>query len=64
MPRLADKRVLHQWAKPDALFTRNDLELTPHFDPDDTTTDVNNNPVIGKWLSDHNHEFMAMKPAR
>jgi hypothetical protein len=49
MPRLADKRVLHQWAKPDALFTRNDLELTPHFDPDDTTTDANNNPVIGKW---------------
>jgi hypothetical protein len=53
MPRLADKRVLHQWANPDALFTRDDIELTAHFDPNDTTTNATNNPVIGEWLSDH-----------
>jgi hypothetical protein len=53
MPRLADKRVLHQWAKPNKLFTRDDLDLTPHFDPDNNKTDATNNPVIGEWLSDH-----------
>jgi hypothetical protein len=53
MPRLAGKRVVHQWAKPQALFTQEDMHLTPHFDPEDTTTDATNNPVIGKWLNDH-----------
>ena len=53
MPRLADKRVLHQWGDPDALFTQADIHLTAHFDPDDTTTDATDNPVKGNWLNDH-----------
>lgn len=53
MPRLADKRVLHQWAEPTKLFTQADTHLTPHFDPDDNTTDASNNPVKGGWMNDH-----------
>jgi hypothetical protein len=53
MPRLAGKRVVHQWSKPEALFTQDVMDLPPHFDPEDTTTDATNNPVIGEWLNDH-----------
>lgn len=53
MPRLADKRVLHQWAAPEKLFTQSDTHLTEHFDPNSTTTTASNNPVLGGWMNDH-----------
>lgn len=53
MPRLEEKTVLHQWGKPDALFTQADTHLTAHFDPESNTTDATNNPVKGEWMNDH-----------
>jgi hypothetical protein len=44
--------VLHQWARPDKLFTLADNpHLTAHFDPEDTTT--TDNPVRDGWLNSH-----------
>ena len=53
MPRVNEEFVLHQWAQPTTLFTQADMHLTPHFDPDDTTTTDEDNPVKGKWMNDH-----------
>lgn len=53
MPRVDEPMVLHQWAKPTEHFTQADMELTPHFDPDDTTTTDADNPVKGEWMNDH-----------
>jgi len=53
MPRLNDKTVLHKWAKPDELFSRDEL-LTGYFDPEDGDGyGEAHNPVFGKWMNDH-----------
>jgi len=44
--------VLHQWAKPDELFTDKAL-LTPHFYPEDEDGYGEDNPVAAKWLNSH-----------
>ena len=44
--------VLHEWARPDKLYTKeSNPHLTAHFDPNDTTT--TDNPVRDKWLNSH-----------
>jgi len=53
MARVDEPMVLHQWAQPFTHFTQDDMELTEHFDPNSTTTDATNNPVIGQWMNDH-----------
>ncbi|GIT97873.1 cytochrome c family protein [Sulfurovum sp. TSL1] len=46
--------VLHQWARPDKLFTLADNPaLTPHFDPADPENLGDESPVVGKWLNSH-----------
>ncbi|MDM5263233.1 hypothetical protein PF327_03410 [Sulfurovum sp. XTW-4] len=46
--------VLHQWARPDKLFTLADNPaLTPHFDPADPENLRDESPVVGKWLNSH-----------
>ncbi|HEY9189699.1 MAG TPA: multiheme c-type cytochrome [Sulfurovum sp.] len=58
MARVDEEFVLHQWAKPTTLFTQefmaanNKLPLTPHFDPDNNDTTIDN-PVRDKWMNDH-----------
>ena len=44
--------VLHQWAKPDELFTDKAL-LTPHFYPNDEDGYGVDNPVAAGWLNSH-----------
>lgn len=44
--------VLHQWAKPDQLFT-DKAALTPHFYPEDDDNYGQDNPVAAKWLNSH-----------
>lgn len=44
--------VLHEWARPDKLWTKEtNPHLTAHFDPNDTETV--DNPVRDKWLNSH-----------
>ena len=43
--------VLHQWGKPDQLFT-DKAALTPHFYPENDDG-VDSNPVADKWLNSH-----------
>lgn len=44
--------VLHEWARPDKLWTKeSNPHLTAHFDANDTTT--TDNPVRDKWLNSH-----------
>jgi len=46
--------VLHQWARPDKLWTLADNpHLTGHFDPDDPDNYGEDNPVAAKWLNSH-----------
>lgn len=46
--------VLHQWARPDKLFTLADNPaLTSHFDPADPEGLGDENPIVGKWLNSH-----------
>ena len=46
--------VLHQWGKPTTKFTlASNPKLTSHFNPDDTTTTLDDNPVKGGWLNSH-----------
>jgi hypothetical protein len=44
--------VLHQWARPDQLFTDKDL-LTSHFYPDDSEGHGDDNPVAAGWMNSH-----------
>lgn len=44
--------VLHQWGKPDQLFTDKEA-LTPHFYPEDDDNYGEDNPVAAKWLNSH-----------
>jgi hypothetical protein len=44
--------VLHQWGKPDQLFTDKEV-LTPHFYPEDDDNKGDDNPVAAKWLNTH-----------
>lgn len=43
--------VLHQWARPDKLFTDKSV-LTPHFYPENDD-EVESNPVADKWMNSH-----------
>lgn len=46
--------VLHQWARPDKLFTLADNPaLTAHFDPADPDSLGDENPVTAGWLNSH-----------
>ncbi|MCO4845521.1 MAG: hypothetical protein KC427_05830 [Sulfurovum sp.] len=46
--------VLHQWARPDKLFTLADNPaLTGHFDPEDPDNYGDDNPVAAGWLNSH-----------
>jgi len=46
--------VLHQWARPDKLFTLADNPaLTGHFDPEDPDGYGDDNPVAAGWLNSH-----------
>jgi hypothetical protein len=46
--------VLHQWARPDKLFTLADNPaLTAHFDPEDPESYGDDNPVAAGWLNSH-----------
>jgi hypothetical protein len=46
--------VLHQWARPDKLWTLADNpELTGHFDPTDPEGYGDDNPVAAGWLNSH-----------
>jgi hypothetical protein len=46
--------VLHQWARPDKLFTLADNPaLTGHFDPEDPENYGDENPVAAGWLNSH-----------
>ncbi len=46
--------VLHQWARPDKLFTLADNPaLTGHFDPEDPDDYGDDNPVAAGWLNSH-----------
>ena len=46
--------VLHQWARPDKLFTLADNPaLTGHFDPEDPDGYGEDNPVAAGWLNSH-----------
>lgn len=46
--------VLHQWARPDKLFTLADNPaLTGHFDPEDPENYGDDNPVAAGWLNSH-----------
>lgn len=46
--------VLHQWARPDKLFTlANNPALTGHFDPQDPDGYGEDNPVSASWLNSH-----------
>ncbi len=46
--------VLHEWAKPDKLWTKeSNPHLTAHFDPSDKTVESGENPVRDKWLNSH-----------
>jgi hypothetical protein len=47
-------RVLHQWARPDKLWTLSDNpHLTAHFDPEDPENLGDESPVVGKWFNSH-----------
>ncbi|EIF51313.1 multiheme c-type cytochrome [Sulfurovum sp. AR] len=46
--------VLHQWARPDKLWTLADNpNLTAHFDPEDPENHGDENPVAAAWLNSH-----------
>lgn len=46
--------VLHRWADPDTLWTKEvNPSLTEHFDPADTTVAAGENPVRDGWLNSH-----------
>ncbi|MEA3370973.1 MAG: multiheme c-type cytochrome, partial [Campylobacterota bacterium] len=46
--------VLHQWARPDKLWTLADNPaLTGHFDPEDPDAYGEDNPVAAGWLNSH-----------
>ncbi|MEA1918786.1 MAG: hypothetical protein U9N52_03015, partial [Campylobacterota bacterium] len=46
--------VLHQWARPDKLWTLADNPaLTGHFDPEDPDNLGDDNPVAAGWLNSH-----------
>ena len=45
-------RVLHQWARPDKLFTDKSI-LTSHFYADDSEGFGEDNPVASGWLNSH-----------
>ena len=46
--------LLHKWARPDLRWTLADNpELTPEFNPDDTTVLAGDNPVRDGWLNSH-----------
>lgn len=46
--------VLHQWARPDKLWTLADNPaLTAHFDPSDPAAYGDENPVAAGWLNSH-----------
>jgi hypothetical protein len=46
--------VLHQWARPDKLFTLADNPaLNGHFDPEDPDGYGDDNPVAAGWLNSH-----------
>ncbi|GIU00273.1 hypothetical protein TSL6_07790 [Sulfurovum sp. TSL6] len=46
--------VLHQWARPDKLWTLADNpNLTAHFDPTDPESHGDENPVAAGWLNSH-----------
>lgn len=46
--------VLHQWARPDKLWTLADNpKLTAHFDPDDPEGLGEENPVASGWFNSH-----------
>jgi len=46
--------VLHQWARPDLLWTKEINEgLTAHFDPSDPDELGDENPVAAGWLNSH-----------
>ena len=46
--------VLHRWADPDTLWTKEvNSELTAHFDAADTTVAAGDNPVRDGWLNSH-----------
>ncbi|MFT7879673.1 MAG: multiheme c-type cytochrome [Sulfurimonas sp.] len=47
-------RVLHQWARPDKLWTKEaNPSLTAHFDPADPENLGDESPVVGEWLNSH-----------
>jgi hypothetical protein len=46
--------VLHRWADPDTLWTKDvNPDLTAHFDATDTTVSAGDNPVRDQWLNSH-----------
>lgn len=46
--------VLHQWAKPDQLWTKDiNPSLTAHFDPADPENLGDDSPIVGQWLNSH-----------